>query len=111
MSLRSEACEFDQATRERIRERDQGCVFCQILFRMPPVPLPASDIMHIVSRAHGGLGIEQNGVVGCRWHHEMLDNGHDGERPAMMEYLESYMRRFYPNWSKQKLIYRKDLMK
>lgn len=108
MSKRSTACEFDKKTREAIWERDQGCIFCQIQYRMPPEPMRATDIMHIVSRAQGGLGIETNGVVGCRWHHEMLDNGKDGQRPAMMEYIEKYMRARYPNWSRKNLYYRKE---
>ena len=36
--------------------------------------------MHIVNKSQGGLGIEQNGVLGCRYHHGLLDNGNKGLR-------------------------------
>ena len=53
------------------------------------------DIMHIVNRSQGGLGIEQNGVTGCRYHHQLLDNGSKGLRPDMISYIEEYMKRLY----------------
>ena len=105
---RTKACEFSKEARAEIRERDGGCIFCQIGYKMPKFTLPATDMMHIVGRAHGGLGIAKNGVLGCRYHHMMLDNGNGGERAAMMEYIENYMTRLYPGWNKDELIYRKD---
>lgn len=104
---RSKACEFSRETRERIAERDGGCVFCQIYFKLPPHPMRATDIMHIIPRSQGGLGIEQNGVLGCRWHHEMMDNGYKGERPSMIAYLKEYMKRNYPDWDESKVTYKK----
>lgn len=108
MNERTKACKFPAKVREKIKERDGGCIFCQIQYKMPRIMLPASDIMHIVGRAQGGLGVEKNGVLGCRYHHMMLDNGSGGERPAMMQYIESYMTRLYPDWNKEDLIYRKE---
>ena len=107
MNARTQALQFDQETRRKIIERDEWCIFCQIGYRMPDEPQRAMDIMHIVPRSQGGLGIEENGVVGCRWHHMMLDNGNKGERPAMMAYIENYMKRHYPDWDREKLIYKK----
>ena len=109
MSKRSEACEFPPDVRERIKERDGGCIFCNILFKLPPRQMRATDIMHIVPRSQGGLGVEQNGVYGCRWHHDILDNGNKGLRPAMMDYIEKYMGRLYPGWNKENLIYKKEM--
>lgn len=108
MHKRTKACEFSQAVRERIKERDGGCIFCQIGFQMEQYPQRPTDIMHIVNRSQGGLGIEQNGVYGCRHHHMMLDNGNKGFRPDMLGYIENYMKRLYPGWNKEDLIYRKE---
>ena len=111
MHERTKALQFSPETRAKIVERDGGCIFCNILFRMESNPSTATDIMHIVPRSQGGLGIEQNGVLGCRWHHHMLDNGNDGARPYMLQYCEKYMTRLYPGWNKADLVYRKDWTK
>lgn len=106
MSKRSKACEFSAKTREEIRERDGGCIFCKIGWKIPLVRMP-TQIMHIVPRSAGGLGVAQNGVVGCIHHHMMLDNGSHGEREHMMNYIEWYMHHKYPGWNKEDLYYDK----
>lgn len=78
-----------------------------MLYHMPDEPQYATDIMHIVNRSQGGLGIEQNGVFGCRFHHNLLDNGNKGLRKEMMQIIEEYMNRHYPDWNKNNLIYHK----
>ena len=108
MSRRSNACEFDPKTRRIIRQRDKGCVFCQIPYHLPDEPQMIYDIVHIVNRSQGGLGIEQNGVFGCRYHHMMLDNGNEGRRQEMQDIIEWYMKQKYPGWSRGKLVYRKE---
>lgn len=105
---RTKACQFDTKTREKIKDRDGGCIFCEIGFYMDEIPHRATDIMHIVNRSQGGLGIEQNGVYGCRWHHSLLDNGNKGLRQEMLAYIENYMKRIYPEWNKDDLYYKKE---
>ena len=107
MNERTKKLQFSTKARNAIKERDGGCIFCQIGFKMPKFPLPATDIMHIVSRAQGGLGIEENGVLGCRYHHMMLDNGSGGERDEMMNYIYKYMAGKYPDWNEEKLHHTK----
>lgn len=65
------------------------------------------DPMHIVNKSQGGLGIEQNGALGCRYHHGLLDYGNKGLRDEMVHILENYMRSLYPDWSREKLVYKK----
>ena len=65
------------------------------------------DIMHIVPKSQGGLGIEQNGVLGCRYHHQMLDNGNEGLRDEMMQIIDTYMEMHYPGWDRSALVYTK----
>lgn len=65
------------------------------------------SIMHYIPRSKGGLGIPENGAVGCMHHHELLDNGSKGLRPEMLEMFESYLKDHYPDWNREKLIYNK----
>lgn len=105
-SKRARMCEFSPKTRKEIRERDGGCIFCRIGWKCPPVRMP-EQIMHIVPRSHGGLGVAQNGVVGCIHHHIMLDNGNTGEREKMLKYIRWYMKTKYPEWNELDLYYDK----
>ena len=63
--------------------------------------------MHFVNKSQGGLGVEENGVVGCQYHHGLLDNGHLGLRDEMLEMMETHLKSHYPDWDKSKLVYRK----
>lgn len=65
------------------------------------------DHMHIVNKSQGGLGVEKNGVIGCRYHHGLLDNGSKGLRSEMLEHIENYMKRIYPDWNRDYLVYKK----
>ena len=65
------------------------------------------DIMHFVPKSQMGLGIEENGALGCRYHHSQLDNGKDGLRKEMLGRFEAYLRGIYPDWNKEKLVYKK----
>lgn len=50
------------------------------------------DIMHYIPKSKQGLGIEQNGVLGCRYHHHLLDNGSKGLREEMLKMAKEYLR-------------------
>lgn len=110
MQKRARKAEFDQKTRRKIEERDNGCIFCQMRYRMEKaqwMDLNTFSIMHFVPRSSGGLGIEENGAVGCQYHHDMLDNGNGGHRDEMLEKFEEYLISFYDDWDKKKLKYNK----
>lgn len=110
MSKRSKSCEFDKNTKQTIYERDNGCIFCQMWYHMPSRPVYEQTILdfaHIINRSQGGLGIEQNGVCACRYHHNLLDNGNKGLRPEMLSIIKSYMQRHYPDWENVTLVYKK----
>ena len=76
---------------------------------MPPERQMYFDVMHIVNRSQGGLGVEKNGVIGCRHHHMMLDNGNKGNRAEMLKYMKSYMQGLYPDWDEKELYYQKGM--
>lgn len=111
MSRRSKACEFSSTARTAIKERDRGCIFCQMGYHMPDVPQYGQQIfgiMHYIPRSAGGLGIVQNGAVGCEYHHSMLDNGKEGLRPEMLDIFMAYLQEKNPGWDEKALKYTKN---
>ena len=105
MSKRARACDFDKRTREKIKERDRGCIFCSMNYKVSDECAAPSQIMHFIPRSQGGLGIEQNGAWGCVYHHQLLDNSPC--RDEMMKLFEDYLKGWYRGWEKSKLVYRK----
>ena len=103
--------QFDQKTKKRIRERDEGkCIFCEMGYFnecKSDLLLFTTDIMHFIPKSQLGMGVEENGAVGCRYHHTLLDNGNKGLRSDMLQRFEQYLRGIYPEWDKTKLIYKK----
>ena len=111
MSKRSKACEFSKVARAAIKRRDGGCIFCQMGYHMPPednFEKSIFGIMHYIPRSAGGLGIEQNGAIGCQYHHSMLDNGKEGLRPEMLGLFSEYLKQHYPGWNEDALHYVKN---
>jgi len=78
-SKSANACEFSPSVRKVIKERDQyQCI-------MPGCNRGFLGIAHVfVSRAKGGLGVKENGVLLCQHHHTIYDNGRDSK---MAEYI------------------------
>lgn len=110
-SKQARAREFSPETRQAIIRRDRGkCIFCQMHYQMGENNEFAKSIlsiMHYISRAHNGLGIEENGALGCIWHHEMLDNGNTGRRDEMLNMFKEYLKEKYPDWDEERLVYSK----
>lgn len=65
------------------------------------------QIMHVVPRSQMGLGVEENGVLGCPFHHALMDNGNKGLRPEMIGMLERYLQDIYPGWSRERVTFSK----
>lgn len=110
MNKRTKALQFSKETKERLLRRDGGCIFCKKRYNMEKATQMACSIldpMHIVNKSQGGLGIEENGVVGCRYHHKEMDNGNMGLRDEMQQIIEEYMKDIYPGWNKSDLVYKK----
>lgn len=97
-SKRAKACDISQKVKERVWERDGGrCIICHSNRAMPN--------SHFIRRSQGGLGIEENIVTMCQRCHAMYDQGTD--RKAIEAYTENYLKSLYPNWCREKLIYKK----
>nr|DAY66533.1 MAG TPA: 5-methylcytosine-specific restriction enzyme A [Caudoviricetes sp.] len=110
-SRQARAREFNTTSRRIIKERDRyQCIFCRMEYRMGEVKGYSPDsltIMHYIPRSHGGLGIPQNGALGCIYHHTMLDNGNKGYRGEMLQMFKQYLQNHYPDWSEDALTYSK----
>ena len=86
MSIRSQWCEYDKETRKYIKKRDNNkCIFCG--------NNGALQIAHIfLSRAHGGKGCKENGVMLCIKCHQALDNGKDTSlRDQINQFCRAYL--------------------
>lgn len=105
--------QFKKETIREIQYRDNfTCLFCKIGYQCENyspnnMDYIVHDIMHYIPKSKLGLGIPENGVEGCRYHHRLLDNGNKGLREEMLKIMEKYLRSLYPNWDKKDLVYRK----
>ncbi len=110
-SRQAKAREFNARARKEIIKRDRGeCIFCAMGYRMEGGPEFAKEIkgiMHYIPRSKNGLGIPQNGGLGCQYHHEMMDNGNRGFRGEMLEIFKEYLKSHYPGWDERELVYSK----
>lgn len=110
MTKRTKALNFDNETRKAIYSRDMGCIFCSMNYRVPEetkYDQTLFSIMHYIPRSQGGLGVIENGAVGCQYHHHMLDNGNQGNRKEMLELFQDYLKGHYGYWDEKQLYYRK----
>ena len=97
MQKRTKALAIPREVAERVYARDRGrCVIC----RRAGIPNA-----HIISRAQGGLGIEQNLVTLCPDCHRLYDQS--VQRAYLRREIFDYMRRKYPNWDEIRLTYQK----
>ena len=102
--------DFSRETAEEIRNRDGSCFFCVRGYHMESSSdfgYQIPDIMHVVPKSDLGLGIPQNGVLGCRYHHALMDNGNKGLHGEMQDMLEDYMCEMYPGWKRESVRYHK----
>ncbi len=99
MHKRTKACSIKAAVKKRVEERDgHCCIFCG---------RPGRGEAHVISRAHGGLGVEQNLITICRECHFLLDD--TVSRPLMLEMAKQHLKKFYPDWSADAVIYKKGI--
>ena len=86
------------AVKKRVLERDRCCVLCGSADGQP--------CAHYISRARGGLGIEENILTLCWKCHMRYDQ--TVERKALRTFFRSYLMSKYPDWDESKLIYKKE---
>lgn len=97
-SKRSRACDIPKKVKDKVWERDHNrCIICGSFYAKPNA--------HYIPRSKGGLGIEENIVTLCERCH--YDYDHTTFRKEMGEYIEAYLKRKYPGWEKEKVLYKK----
>lgn len=96
MNRRTKALDIPRKVKQKVLERDHCCVWCG---------REGAPNAHYISRAQGGLGIEENILTLCTECHRRYDQSED--RPIMREYFREYLQSKYPDWDESKLIYRK----
>lgn len=105
-SRRAKACDISQAVKKRVWERDGGCcVYCGNSYNVMPNA-------HYISRARGGLGIEENIVTLCtelskNQCHRKFDFGTAEEQEEIGTKIKEYLIDFYPDWNEADLVYKK----
>lgn len=103
---RSKATDIPMSVKKIVWERDNHCcVVCGCNYNVMPNA-------HILSRAHGGLGIETNIVTLCTRFgygdcHYKYDNGTKEEREKIYKIIETYMKSKYKNWNINDQKYKK----
>ena len=97
-SKRAKATDISQKVKEIVWDRDNHqCIICGSPYAMPNA--------HYISRAQGGLGIEQNIVTLCQNCHHRYDNG--DKRKEYGEWIRAYLMSKYPGWNESDLYYKK----
>ncbi len=95
---RAKATDISMRVKRIVWERDKNrCVLCENRNAMPNA--------HYISRAQGGLGIEENIITLCNTCHFKYDN--TIQRPIIKKLLKSYLSSHYDNWDEKKLTYKK----
>ena len=102
-SRRTKALAIPKSVKERVYQRDGGrCIICGD-YGYPNA--------HYISRAGtisgSGLGIEQNVVTLCQSCHAKYDQSVFREEYGAM--IRGYLKRKYPDWDENDLIYRKGM--
>lgn len=86
------------AVKRAVWERDKHrCIFCGNVYAAP--------VAHVIRRSQGGKGIERNIVTACDRCHREFDEGKD--RSSMYVHAVAHLKWFYPDWSREDMIYHK----
>lgn len=102
MISRIKAVQITTDIKQKVAERDSFdghtcCILCGSPFGIPEA--------HIIPRSQNGLGIEENIVTLCRKCHMAYDQ--TDKRESIRAELIHYIKGFYPDWSIEKVTYRK----
>ena len=103
---RSKATDIPMSVKMAVFERDNGCcVICGNSYNVMPNA-------HYISRAKGGLGIEQNIFTACTRLtkndcHYKFDNGTKEEKEMLKTIVKKYLKSKYSDWNEDNLRYKK----
>lgn len=93
----TKATDIPPSVKKAVWERDKHrCILCGQY---------GEPVAHYISRAQGGLGIEQNIVTLCHICHSAYDQSTNRDR--YRQYIQQYLIRHYLDWNEADLIYHK----
>lgn len=98
-SRRSKATDIPKKVKDAVYERDGGCCIICGKQGMPNA--------HFISRARGGLGIEQNVVTLCFECHNAYDFGSRKDKETIRYMIKEHLVGHYPDLNEKDLIYKK----
>lgn len=97
MNNRTKALQIPPKVKRIVYERDGGrCIICGA---------PGNPDAHYISRAQGGLGIEENVATLCWRCHRIYDQ--TPKRETYRRIIADYLKDCYPHWDESQLMYRK----
>lgn len=106
---RTKALAIPTEVKEKVADRDSFDGWPCCLLCGTPAPVNnrlAFSCAHYISRAQGGLGVEENIVTLCpNCHINRFDQG--AERKNIRIFLRVYLEEKYPNWNEKNLTYTK----
>ena len=108
MKDRTLALSIPPGVKKAVAARDScdGHPCCVLCGRPAPTANPlAFSNAHYISRAQGGLGIEENILTLCWECHKAYDGI---DRNTLRPILRLYLRASYDGWSEDKLIFKKE---
>lgn len=106
---RTDALGISRIVKVAVADRDSvgGWPCCILCGRPAPYEAPlAFSCAHYISRAQGGLGIEENILTLCPTCHRQYDA--TPLREAYRPILARYMREHHAGWSEENLTYKKE---
>lgn len=103
MHEKTKACKITRQTKEKVYLRDGGhCVLCGRWCQVD------NASAHYISRARGGLGIEENILTLCHECHYSYDNANrQSTRKEKEDYFRNYLRSKYEDWDERRLTFDK----
>jgi len=108
MKPRTKSLSIPKEVKQAVAERDSvdGWPCCILCGKPAPTDAPlAYSCAHYISRAQGGLGIEENTLTLCPHCHREYDTT---ERKRLRPILTRYLKEVYKDWAEEKLLYQKD---
>ena len=107
MNKQTKALAIPKAVKDAVFQRDGGrCVLCR-----SPLGEP---VCHVIRRSQSGKGIEQNIVTLCPNCHRAYDEGENlwrfGKgvtRENLYCRIVAHLKGFYPDWSRDEMVYKK----
>lgn len=109
MKERTTALGIPRRVKEAVAARDSvdGHPCCILCGRPSPTDYPpAFSCAHYISRAQGGMGIEENILTLCPTCHRQYDS--TPLREAYRPILARYLREHHEGWSEENLTYKKE---